>query len=348
MNTGTAIINLSQFSRFGVNRHILRDGSSVNVKVLADKGNGQYLGTVAGARVNIHSSKPLAVGSSFSATVSVKDGDIVITPKQNDTQIELSKTVGNSSASEILISLGIEPDLLSSNIIRQMKQIGMKLDASLLNRIKNLSIKFGNGREKKAAEVLMMLAERGVDFEESDVVSLLAMLEEYDGDFCNFDKKNRDSENWKKILNKINKVRGSWFIFPFELVRYSDSQVVGNVGKGCIRILMSKLETLKMINLSYTPQFKKKDSYDSCEQKNQKYLFNLNYKNKKCTGIKFCVCEIGGKSKTGSENQAYLSEKFSKCLCKVGIFCPVEWENEETIEGFAAETEEFYSFGGDF
>ena len=82
-SAGAVSIQSARLSQMGVNRQVLKEGSSVLVRVIADRGGGKYEGSVAGVRVQLNSAKALTPGQSFTATIAVKNGSIVITPKDN-------------------------------------------------------------------------------------------------------------------------------------------------------------------------------------------------------------------------------------------------------------------------
>ena len=125
-SSGAVSIQSARLSQIGVNRQVLKEGSSVLVRVIADRGGGKYEGSVAGVRVQLTSSKPLQAGDSFAATISVKKGLIVVTPKdisgmaglQGAGEIALQfNEVSQSQLFSLLESLGLPADNLSSFII---------------------------------------------------------------------------------------------------------------------------------------------------------------------------------------------------------------------------------------
>ena len=188
MNAGV-IVQTGQLSRLGVAPKGLQNGSQVLVRIIADKGGGKYEGSVAGARVTITSKQPLAAGTSFTASISSKNGQIFLTPNTIETNIaqqtfELS-VIQNEQLASLLQNLGLNADDLSYHLMQQLKQLGMKMDSTLLSKIYNISVKF-KGKEKRAAELISILAKKGIDFSEDELLSLLQELgEEPDSDDSN-------------------------------------------------------------------------------------------------------------------------------------------------------------------
>ena len=166
-SAGAVAIQSARLSQIGLNRQVLKEGSSVLVRVIADRGGGKYQGSVAGVRVQLNSAKTLQPGQSFVATVGVKNGTIVIVPKDTSLtaagngEIALSfNEVSDAQLFSLLESLGLPADSLSSSILKTFKQMGLKMDSALANKIRNLALRF-SGKEKSAAEILSLLSQRG-------------------------------------------------------------------------------------------------------------------------------------------------------------------------------------------
>ncbi len=183
-SSGAVAIQSARLSQMGINRQVLKEGSSVLVRVISDRGNGKYEGSVAGVRVQLNSAKPLTPGTSFAATVSVKNGTIVISPKETGLLSagagEISLTFNEVSQAELaslLESLGLPADNLSSSILKSFKQMGIKMDSTLANKIRSLALRFA-GKEKSAAEILSLLAQKGLEADEEEIRQLLTLLED--------------------------------------------------------------------------------------------------------------------------------------------------------------------------
>ena len=312
MNANGVVVHSNQLSRIGVNHQILKNGSSVLVRVIADKGNGQYTGSVAGVRVNLKSNHNLKIGSAFVATISQKSGIIIVTPKDTSVQAEnfSLKTLNNDQILSFLKNLGVPVDKISVNLIQQLKQMEQKLDSSLINKLHNIAFKL-KGKEKAASEILSMIAEKGLEATEEEILQLLDLLEN-EKDF-----NDAETDKGTKLLNQINRKPGAWFIFPFELLQIDNSEILGS---GNIRLLFDKNESLKLLNTD-------------CTAGSKRYLFSLMFTNKKLVKMKFNTGKVGPEK---------LIEEFRMKFPGVAI----EWSEAELIEGSASCAEEFFTYEG--
>lgn len=308
------------------------------VRVIADRGGGKYQGSVAGVRVQLNSAKTLQPGQSFVATVGVKNGTIVIVPKDTSLtaagngEIALSfNEVSDVQLFSLLESLGLPADSLSSSILKTFKQMGLKMDSALANKIRNLALRF-SGKEKSAAEILSLLSQKGLEADEEGIKQLLTLLEGEGSDLESgkpeADKSQKPEE---KLLNKINSTEGAWYLLPFELVQLtelavSDKQILG---KGCIRLLFDSSTALKLLNLD-------------CNYNNQKYLFSLSYEGKKITNTYFNVSSASGSLSPESEITS-LKKHFMAAGINPG---KISWAEKEDLEGNASGLESFVTFGG--
>jgi len=307
----------------------------VLVRVIADRGGGKYEGSVAGVRVQLSSSKALQPGQSFVATVGIKNGSIVITPKDNAltamaaNEIALSfNEVTETQLFSLLESLGLPADNLSSSILKSFKQMGLKMDSALANKIRNLALRF-SGKEKSAAEILSLLAEKGLEADEAEIKQLLTLLEE---DSAEQPDSSKSKETEQKLLNKINSTEGAWYLLPFELVQLREIPDTEHkfLGKGCIRLLFDSANSLKLLNLD-------------CNYKNQKYLFSLVYEGKKISNTYFNVSSVINTLAADREIDA-LKKHFMAAGINPG---KISWAEKEELEGNASGLESFVSFGGE-
>ena len=308
------------------------------VRVIADRGGGKYQGSVAGVRVQLNSAKTLQPGQSFVATVGVKNGTIVIVPKDTSLtaagngEIALSfNEVSDAQLFSLLESLGLPADNLSSSILKTFKQMGLKMDSALANKIRNLALRF-SGKEKSAAEILSLLSQKGLEADEEEIKQLLTLLEGEGSDLESgkpeADKSQKPEE---KLLNKINSTEGAWYLLPFELVQLTEQAVSEKqiLGKGCIRLLFDSSTALKLLNLD-------------CNYNNQKYLFSLSYEGKKITNTYFNVSSASGSLSPESEITS-LKKHFMAAGINPG---KISWAEKEDLEGNASGLESFVTFGG--
>lgn len=335
MSTHSVSIQSARLSQTGVNRQVLKEGSSVLVRVIGERGGGKYEGSVAGVRVQLSASKPLHAGDSFVATVAVKNGTVVVIPKETPgiSQISFNFTeVSQNQLYSLLESLGLPADNLSSSILQSFKQMGLKMDSGLANKIRNLALRF-SGKEKTAAEILSLLSQKEIEADEQEIKELLMLLS---GD--KEDRNENQSNHKEKLINKINSVEGSWYLLPFDLIQIGDSgeDEIENrlvLGNGCIRLLFNSFCALQLLNVD-------------CNYNNQKYLFSLSYEGKKIKNTYFNVSSLA--STYNSKVPENESLKLKKLFISYGVNAGnISWIEKNVLEGNASGLETFVKFGGE-
>ena len=176
----------------GIKTIPLREGNTVLVRIIEAKGNGLYEGSVAGNRVTISSSKNHVPGSTFLATISMKDGRPVLSniessgiketfQKFNVTsftslQGNVFETITDPTLSAYLNSLGLAADNLSYHLLQQMKALGLKFDSLFMNRVYKMAARF-SGKEKTAASLMLVLKQKGIDASFDELQELLNNLD---------------------------------------------------------------------------------------------------------------------------------------------------------------------------
>ena len=330
MSAGAVSVHSARLSQAGIGRQVLKEGASVLVRVIGEKGNGKYEGSVAGVRVQLSSSKILKAGETFVATVGVRDGKIVVTPKLEGSGVTSEMTLTFSRADEtslaaFLENFGLPSDSLSLSILQQLKQMGLKIDAQFMSRIYNLSLRF-KGKEKSASEILMILAEKGLKASDDEILELLEMLSG-EKDFSDYSKEEPENQKKKEnLINRINQKEGKWYLLPFEMV-YSGGQLLG---KGVIRLLFKNEKHLSLMNIDA--------KYNS-----KNYLFSLLFEGKVCKEIRFNIFDSNGDFFDFENASSDLRTRF----LKAGLELPkINYCAACDIEGSASGSEEFYSFGG--
>lgn len=335
MSTHSVSIQSARLSQIGVNRQVLKEGSSVIVRVIGERGGGKYEGSVAGVRVQLSASKPLHAGDSFVATVAVKNGTVVVIPKETPgiSQISFNFTeVSQNQLYSLLESLGLPADNLSSSILQSFKQMGLKMDSGLANKIRNLALRF-SGKEKTAAEILSLLSQKGIEADEQEIKELLMLLS---GD--KEDRNENQSNHKEKLINKINSVEGSWYLLPFDLIQIGDSgeDEIENrlvLGNGCIRLLFNSFCALQLLNVD-------------CNYNNQKYLFSLSYEGKKIKNTYFNVSSLASSYNSKVPENEIL--KLKKLFISYGVNAGnISWIEKNVLEGNASGLETFVKFGGE-
>ena len=301
------------------NVKVLHSGSSVLVRVIADKGGGQYEGSVAGVRVNLRSKNPLKPGDVFTATVNLKNGKIEVTPK-TDSGITFAggklifENAGSAQLSNLLNSLGLSADEINKHLAMQLKQLEMKFDGELLRKLKNLSLRF-NGKEKHAGELAAILKQKGIEPDDELINALLSFL--YSEDEAGGEGSPENKENLLKITNHKN----GWIFVPYEIIR-DGNEVLGN---GVIRLLLDSANHTKKLNFNININSKE-------------YLFALDFEEKHLKKVRMNVSPE-------PENHEMLSEALKKKLVDFGKL-ELAWAKKEEIEGTSCDEESFYTVGG--
>lgn len=318
-NLTSEIAKTSQISTVKAIPKFLKNGDSALVRVIADKGNGRYEGFVAGVKVAFSSARPLTVETSFPAKVQVNGNTIILFPKEASeiNHNEGVMTLKLSQVAGLLQELGLVPDGLSLALVQSAKQMEMKFDSSMLLKIRNMLVRLGN-KSRFAAELALMLAEKGINSEETELLELIELLASND-----FVEENNQNKNKRglKLLNKANSIEGSWYLFPFELSLQDEL-----VGKGTFRLLIGKDDKLKLLNVF-------------CFYSGVEYYFSMEHSDGKCKKIRFNIQKDGQELKE-------LVNQFKNHLKKRGNDIEIEWAEKESVEGSASAAEELYSFGG--
>lgn len=348
MDASLAKVQQSFLTKNLTAQKILQEGSQVLVRITGDRGNGKYEGTVAGAKILLNAKgmggaeTKLSVGSSFVATVSLEKGQVQIIPKNlpvfSGSENKLTMELANQQAIfSFLESIGLPAEELSYHLLQQFKQLSMKLDSSLLQRIRNAAVKF-KGKEKSASELLSLLARKGINGSEEELLELLAEL---DGDFGEQSGEQSGQYAGKKshehsgnhsyssfsLMNKINSTQGTWYFFPYEIIKKSEAEITGT---GSIRMLMDDSERIKLLNLL-------------CNYDDKKYLFSLLYENGRLDKIKMNV------SPWQEEDIQNKPKKLESYISRLSKNKPIEvlWCDSEEIEGSACASEDFFMVDGE-
>jgi hypothetical protein len=204
MNTAQNVyIHKTAFS--GLPSQVLREGCSVFVRIISQTGPESYVASFSGARFSVSSDTILTPGETFTATISLSDGKIVLVPRQKDgmifaetpvvqkfpADIRADGQLADQKLSSFFMSLGLVPDTITLTLFTEMKELGMRFDAAVLNKARRAGEKFP-GREKDAAEIALILEQKGIPSEENAIEALLGGTEE---DSAGDNRKDTESQN---------------------------------------------------------------------------------------------------------------------------------------------------------
>ena len=327
MVNGNVFVHTGQLSRIGGQQRVLKDGSQVLVRIIADRGGGKYEGSVAGARITINSKTPLKPGSTFTATISSRNGQIFLTPHVANEQNAIAQNfelsvLNDQNLAAFIKSLNLPSDEITFHLLQQMKQLQMKLDPALLSKLHNLSLKF-NGKEKRAAQLMMILAKKGLDFSEEELIELLAELGWEDQQGSGLKNKANQNQNKYKLLNKANSIKQSWQLLPYEILEGETPLASGSLG-----ILFDDSSKLRLVNIEC-----------NWHSSAHRYLFSLEYENGNCKSL-------GVNAADSRELTERMANLLDKRLLARGINLVIHTEPSELLEGTACAGEDFYVFGG--
>ena len=333
MNDSMIISNVNKFSQMSEKAEVLKEGSHVLVRVSADKGNNNYEGYVKGVKVTFYSKNPLQVGTSFTGQVSGQNGTVIITPEkiqnlQNLQNIEnlynfQDTNYNNNLLTQFFNNLGLSNNEISMHLLKQFKQLEMKFDMNVLNKIYKKSIKF-LGKEKKAGEILSLLEKKGITASDEQIMMLLNYLENLKSDDDR--QENESYEELQNLINKINKARGSWFLFMIDFVEIASQK---KCGQGNIKILFDDSGFgIKIINLD-------------CEFTGKRYLFNINFEGRSVSKIRMNIEGTEDNQKENIKNE--IEYKFNKKNPDIKVL----WERKEVLTSLCCDEESIFTVEGD-
>lgn len=327
MNPNGVVIHSNRLVNNGVQSQNLKNGASVLVRVAAYKGNGVYEGFVAGVKVNISSQKQLQIGQSFPAKIYVKDGLIQLRMKDSFSSFTAGVQISESKfevLNSLLNNLGFSSSPVINHILHQLKQLEMKFDSQVINKIKNLSLKF-KGKELSASELLLILHEKNVDFSDSDLLSLILLL-----DVFNQDNNSKAGEKEAfSLLKKMNNNLNNWIFLPFEFVPFDkiENKIDDNekLGSGVLKILFTKNGWgVKQVNIE-------------CLYKSVEYVFVILFECKKSKNVYFNISNV---------NKNEIVEIINVLNRKIGNNVKIEYKSKDILLGTACELEDFVNVEG--
>lgn len=325
---------------------ILRDGSSVLVRVLADKGGGKYEVSLAGMRLNISARNPLKVGQSFVANVNAGDSQIQLKPQNVELaakNLNMLVEIADSKVLSFLASVGLPADDISYNIMQQFKQLNMKMNVPLMKRIHQLSKRF-EGKEKIASQTMINLVSKGMDADDAEIEKLMSFLED-EHDFRTlkadvfengvmslaqiqeavneyFRTVFDDSSDKKIDILSINNHFPGWIYLPFSICRNEYIE-----GEGCIKLLVED-KMLKKLAVS-------------CGYSGKNYNFCMDFAGNICRQLKVNV------SPFAEEDIESEVSKIRRKFMLLGKNVSVEWCDKAELEGTACGSEKIVMFGGE-
>ncbi|MGI5096414.1 hypothetical protein IZU27_01915 [Treponema socranskii] len=176
------------------NRHEIREGDVVSVHIISQTGQNSYIASFAGGRFSVTSERPLMQGAVFSASVSLKDGTLVLSPLIADapfsnehfittfsTALNPDGTISDAELVRYFTSLNLPPDYITLSLFTAMQQLGMKFDERIFNDARRIALSFPR-REKEAAQAALLLEQKGIRMEKTSVAAIVGENEKSDKD----------------------------------------------------------------------------------------------------------------------------------------------------------------------
>ena len=174
------------------NRHEIREGDVVSVRILSQTGQNSYIASFAGGRFSVTSERPLVQGAVFSASVSIKDGTLVLSPLIADvsfsnehfittfsTALNPDGTISDAELVRYFTLLNLPPDYITLSLFTAMQQLGMKFDEKIFTDARRIALSFP-GREKEAAQAALLLEQKGIAMEKDAVAAIVGENEKND------------------------------------------------------------------------------------------------------------------------------------------------------------------------
>lgn len=165
--------------------NVLREGSSVFVRILAKTGAQTYAVSIAGGRANLISKTNFAPGTTFTAKITLKNAVPALVLQNADASesefsfiqnfdagLNSDGTIADAQLAAYFTSLNLPPDRVSLVLVSQMKMLGVKFDGAVMKRARNAALAAsGNGQEN--AETAFVLESKGIPASANFVEKLL-------------------------------------------------------------------------------------------------------------------------------------------------------------------------------
>jgi hypothetical protein len=213
MNT-TQNVYLHTTAFSGSPSQVLREGSSVFVRIISRTGPQSYVASFAGARFPVTSRESLKPGMSFTAVLSFRDGKIALIPGQGTGVLfadralveQLQPGVNDAGLltdqklAAYFVSLGLAPDAVTLTLFSAMKELGMKFNSVVLSKAHRTAENFP-GREREAAEAALILEQKGMP---SDIEAVTAVLDGSNGSHQDAEEDDKDRSEEKGTAASVS------------------------------------------------------------------------------------------------------------------------------------------------
>ncbi|MCR5614386.1 hypothetical protein [Treponema sp.] len=189
MNNTSGIYVHSQTALPKEYANLLKEGSSVFVRILKESAPGRYLASFAGQRFEVRSKQALVPGSTFMAKIAIKNGRVNIvrsgeihapdtiqkTSAQNTKNIIQNINTMSGQMAELFLSLGLPADSVSKILLQTFVASGTKIDFDKVKKARAVALEF-SGNEDEAAEAALILMEKGIEPTADNIRDLMMAL----------------------------------------------------------------------------------------------------------------------------------------------------------------------------
>lgn len=201
MNTN-AVFHATALSNVNENG-LLREGSSVYVRILKNNGNNSYLASFAGGKILLKSEIPLREGTNFFAKIKFSDGKIVLQRISSGENAKNSaEKLGLESQKQFLENLGLPPDNISFATFLQMKQLGVRYDQKVFQKARKIAEKVKN-KQKSASDAAFIMEEKGISSDEKKVLAILENGNDSDEISYNQNNKSESKETDENLIKNF-------------------------------------------------------------------------------------------------------------------------------------------------
>lgn len=272
---------------------VIKEGDTAFIRILKDLGEGRYLASIGGNRMSVQSQKPLSCGQTFRATISFKDGKLVLDPSQFKTEEKTPLPSKENSAISFLQKNGFATEGVNLKIIEFLMQSGVSINKKKISRALKAAADFP-GKEEEAAETGALLEEKGIEPVKENILRFMMQCsknseEKKDSQSSEKEEKQNktkstvcplfdedETEKKEGILTLSNHLKNTendlhWITLPFEWNCH------GSEWNGEIRVLINT-------SLKSTEKIKIK-----CSNLCKNYSFMLYFRDSKVSEVRFCT-----------------------------------------------------------
>ncbi len=215
MNSAQGLSSI-ELTKMTSNPKALQDGSSVFVRVLSKGDGAAYTVSFSGSTFSVFSQRELQTGSAFRALVNIKDGKIFLTPQAESTntvqKFSVSTQESISQLQTFFHDLGLKSDVVSLRIVQYFQSAGASFNMKLANKARAIAQKFP-GKEDEAAEITLLLEQRGVNADMDTVIEVFNSLyggNREQGEFEDEENESTSNDDSEIVVDDTQVRKNTW------------------------------------------------------------------------------------------------------------------------------------------